>query len=306
MTQSKQFDILGWVILFVLGGVWGSSFILMKIGSRGLSTMEISAIRNTTAGLLLLPYYVVLLKKLDRSLWKWIVTAALLGSGIPSIFYAYSSKYIDSNINGVINSLTPIFTLIVGIVWLKTKTSRWSLLGLLVGFAGVFILLASRGFNTKNLTIAFLPFISTLFYGINVNLIKEKLSHLSSIDILTSVFGTLCLMSIPVLFYYQTWNNIHLSDVSFQFWVKSTDVVIQKNHSLIAVMLLGLVGTSLASLLFYYLLRRTSALFASMNTYLIPLMSIFWGKMDGEPIGWMQFFSLFLILVGVYLVSKKK
>lgn len=306
MIQSKKHGIIGWVILFLLGGVWGSSFILMKISSRGLNSFEISAMRNFTAGIFLLPYYVLLFKKLDRTLWRWILTAALLGSGIPSVFYAYSSKYIDSNINGVINSLTPIFTLLVGIVWLKTKTSRLSHFGLFVGFFGVFILLASRGFEPKNMIIAILPLVSTLFYGINVNLIKEKLSHLSSIDILTAVFGTLCLFSIPILFYNHTFEGVKWSLFQLHFWTVSSDAIVQKHNSLLATMILGLIGTSLASFLFYYLLRRTSALFASMNTYLIPLMSIFWGFLDGESIGWMQFLSLIFILIGVYLVSKRK
>ena len=148
MTQKKQ-SLLSWFILFLLGAVWGSSFILMKIGSKSLGSVEIAALRNGIAGAFVLPFFLRSIKNYSKENWTFLILCALLGNGIPSIFYAYSSKYIDSNINGVINSLTPIFTLLIGVYFLKIKISKWSVLGVFIGFMGVFILFFSKDFLQK-------------------------------------------------------------------------------------------------------------------------------------------------------------
>jgi drug/metabolite transporter (DMT)-like permease len=305
MTQKKQ-SLLSWFILFLLGAVWGSSFILMKIGSKSLGSVEIAALRNGIAGAFVLPFFLRSIKNYSKKNWTFLILCALLGNGIPSIFYAYSSKYIDSNINGVINSLTPIFTLLIGVYFLKIKISKWSVLGVFIGFMGVFILFFSKGFSSKNLWIVFLPLVSTAMYGTNTNLIKEKLSHLSSFQMLTGIFGVMAIPAMIYLVYAQIWHYIHWEYFSFKIWQTPINEMQKEMFSFSAIFLLGFMNSFLSSLLFYYFLRRTSAIFASMTTYLIPIMSIFWGFMDGEYIGWFHAMSLSLILLGVFMVSKRK
>lgn len=232
--------------------------------------------------------------------------SAMLGSGIPSLFYAHSASKMDSNLNGVINSLTPLFTLLVGMIWLRYKTSKLSLAGITIGFIGVLILFAQKNTVFSQSKFAIFPLLATMMYGINMNIVKVKLSHLPSRDILPGIFGILGWIYLPIIVYLGVLKDIPIQHFSFNFWTANSDPLIQKMLSLEAMFVLGLVGSFIASYVFYRLLKQTNALFASTNTYLIPLMSIFWGYMDGELITWVHFVSLLIILIGVYMVSMKK
>ena len=302
----KKASFLVWVMLFLLGGIWGSSFILMKIGTRAFSTLEVSTLRIFFGGVLLIPFLPSIIRKYDKKILFWLFFTAMLGSGIPSLFYAYSAAHMDSNLNGVINSLTPLFTLLVGIVWLKYKTSKLSILGIVIGFFGVAILFSDKQITFNQSQYAIFPLLATVMYGINMNIVKVKLSHLPSFDILKGAFGMLGILYLPLIIYLGVLNDIQFSDASLFFWEISDIDIIQRSKSLFAMGILGFIGTLAASLVFYILLKRTNALFASANTYIIPLMSIFWGYMDGESITYIHFISIIVILIGVYLVSVKK
>lgn len=304
--ENHKVSIYQWLTLFLLGGVWGSSFILMKIGARAYSTIEVSSLRMFFGGVLVMPFLFYILKKYDRKIILWMCVSALLGSAIPSLFYSYSAKRMDSNLNGVINSLTPLFTLLVGVVWLKNRVSNLSLAGIVVGFLGIVLLFTHKGATMHQANYAIFPLLATMMYGINMNIVKVKLSHLPSQDILLGVFSIIGWVYLPIILYLDVFRGIDWSIVHLNFWEKTTSIELQRVQSLIALIILGVVGSMAASFLFYRLLKRTSALFASTNTYLIPLMSIFWGYMDGESIGWTHFVSLVIILIGVFLVSKRK
>jgi drug/metabolite transporter (DMT)-like permease len=210
----------------------------------------------------------------------------------------------DSNVSGVINALTPIFTLIVGFVLFQKKPSKLAILGIFLGFLGVFMIIASRGFSSVNLIVAGLPLVSTFFYGINTNLMKEKIPHLTSIQMLSCFYGILFIPSIFFLMYNDTFRGVSLIDFSPCFWHVTGSLASQKMNSIVAVLTLGVVGTTATSLIFYFLLKRTNILFATMTTFLIPIVSLFWGYIDGELISLLQIISLITILSGVYLVSR--
>jgi len=305
-VEKHKIGWTNWLVLFLLGGIWGSSFILMKIAARSLDAYEIAALRMSFAGIFVLYPFFCLIRRIRLKIFLWIVTAALLGSGIPSIFFGIASSKIDSNINGVINSLTPIFTLAFSLIWIKQKTSKLSILGLFIGLFGVMILLFQRSMSTENIYFAIFPLLATCMYGMNINLVKEKLSQLPSMDILAGVFGTMILIALPYLVYRGTFLGFDWSMIQFNFWHLSDNYTQQHVNSIVATFILGAMGSAFSSYIFYFLLKRTNALFSSMNTYLIPLMSIFWGYLDGESIGWIHFLSLIIILTGVYLVSKRR
>lgn len=257
-------------------------------------------------GFLALPFLFSILKKYDKKILFWMLVSALLGSGIPSLFYSYSASRMDSNLNGVINSLTPLFTLIVGIVWLKYKTSLLSLIGIFIGFFGVLMLFAQKNTTFAQAQYAIFPLLATMMYGVNMNIVKVKLSHLPSQDILKGIFGMLGWISLPIVLYLGVFKDLDISHFAINFWTPNPATSIQKMKSIEAMFILGVLGSFIASLVFYRLLKQTNALFASTNTYLIPLMSIFWGYMDGEMITWVHFMSLLIILFGVYIVSMRK
>lgn len=304
--EKNKVTLIQWITLFLLGSIWGSSFILMKIGTRAFSTLEVSSLRMFFGGILALPFLAMIIRKYEWKVIFWMFVSAMLGSAIPSLFYAYSASRMDSNLNGVINSLTPLFTLIVGIIWLKYKTNLISLIGIFIGFFGVLILFTQKSTTYTQAQYAVFPLIATMMYGINMNIVKIKLSHLPSRDILLGVFGILGCIYLPIVLYLGVFENVDLHKFSYTFWISSADAISQKMKSIEAMLLLGLIGSLVASFIFYMLLKRTNALFASTNTYLIPLMSIFWGHLDGESISWIHFASLLIILLGVYLVSVRK
>ena len=258
------------------------------------------------ASIILLPFLLSIVQKYDRRIVFWMFFSALVGSTIPAFLYSFSASRMDSNINGVINSLTPIFTLVVGMIWLRNPTSKLSILGVVIGFIGVIILITQRQVSTEQNKFALFPLAATILYGINMNVVKVKLGHLPSTDILKGVFGFIALIFTPIIIYNGVLNDLDFSLWTPQFWIHSDIPDVQKMNSLTAIVFLGLIGTLFASWLFYLLMKSTNALFASMNTYLMPLMAIFWGWLDSEPIGWPHFISLFVILIGVYLVSKRK
>jgi len=279
----------------------------MKIATRAFSTFEVSSLRMFFAGILVLPFLGSILKKYDRKIIFWMLVSAMMGSAIPSLFYAYSASKMDSNLNGMINSLTPLFTMIVGIIWLRYKTNLLSLLGIFIGFFGVLILFAGKSTNYTQAQFAIFPLLATMMYGVNMNIVKVKLSHLPPRDILLGVFGILGGLYLPVVLYLGVLENLDIHKMSLAFWASNhADTTAQKMNSMEAMLILGVVGSLAASFVFYRLLKSTNALFASTNTYLIPLISIFWGYQDGEPISWAHFISLLIILLGVYLVSLRK
>lgn len=290
----------------MLGAIWGSSFILMKIGTRAFNTWEVSALRMFFAGALAIPFFYKIVKQYPKSTLGWMWISAMLGSAIPSLFYAYSAKRMDSNLNGVINSLTPLFTLVVGVIWLKYKVNRLTLLGVFIGFMGIVLLFTQKGTTLHQAQYAIFPLIATAMYGVNMNIVKVKLGHLPSFDILRGVFGMLGLMYLPIIIALGVFNGLEWNNIPLDFWMPQANNSTQKMSSLLAMLILGMVGSLFASFIFYHLLKKTNALFASTNTYLIPLMSIFWGFMDGEAIGAMHFVSLGIVLVGVYIVSLRR
>lgn len=303
--EKHRVGLANWLVLFLLGGIWGSSFILMKIASRSLEPIEIASMRMFFSGIFLLYPFYKLIQTIRLKTYLWIVLAGLLGSGLPSILFSFAAGKIDSNINGVINSLTPVFTLAFSIIWLKQKTSKLSILGLFIGLSGVLLLIFQRSFNSESVQFAIFPLLATAMYGLNINMVKEKLHNLTSMEILAGVFGTMIIIAFPYLIYKGTFQPFSFNHLQFNFWSLSDDYTQQYTNAIVATFILGTLGSAFSSYIFYFLLKRTNALFSSMNTYLIPLMSIFWGFLDGESIGWIHAVSLVVILSGVWMVSKK-
>lgn len=304
--MTKKVSLQSWIILFMLGAIWGSSFILLKIGTRYYDTIEVASLRMFFSSVLVLPFFVSIIRRFDLKTLGWMFLSAILGSGIPAIFYAYAAGHLDSNINGVINSLTPIFTLLFGIGLFGGRIGRLSVLGILIGFVGVGLLLTQHSSVGGQPQYAIYPLLASVMYGCNMNIVKLKLSRLPSQDILSGVFGFIAIIYVPLVIYLGAFDRVSFDLLDLKFWEMSDITGVQQMRSLTALAIVGLVGSLFASWTFYILVKQTSALFASVNTYLIPLMAIYLGWLDGESIGWMHGVSLVLILTGVYLVGMKQ
>ena len=286
---SKQFK---WVYLIVLSLIWGSSFILIKKGLVGLSALQLGSLRIIFAGLFLLIIGFRSLSKIPRQKWKYIALTSLFGTFGPAYLFAIAETEIDSSITAILNALTPLNTLILGAIFFGITFQKKQIWGVFIGLLGSILLVLNGAINHPghNYYYAILVIIATLCYAINVNLIKRFLSDLSPLSITTGNFMVLLLPAFSILFFSGFFEIIQLDKVQ---------------HSVLFIIVLGVVGTGIANVLFFKLIQMSTPVFATSVTYLIPIVAFFWGLLDHEMLTPIQFFGAFIILIGVYLSAKK-
>jgi len=287
--EKRSFQL---TILMVLAFVWGSSFILMKIGLKSFSPEQAGALRILLASLVLLPISLKQLKNLQQKDLTSLLIAGFIGSFFPAFLFMKAETQIDSSLAGMLNSLTPVFTLIVGMLFHQTAFRWLQTVGLSLGLAGATgLILAGDGFQIGTInSYAFYIVLATCFYAISINRIKAKLSHLNGIQVTSLSF----LFIGPVAL-------IYLLTTDFAPVLANPEWPVH----LLALAALGVVGTAMAMLLMNSLIRHSSAVAASSVTYIIPIFAILWGVLDGEKVTMLHLICMCLILGGVYLISRK-
>jgi drug/metabolite transporter (DMT)-like permease len=291
-NPSRQ-QLISWIIFIFLALVWGSSFILMKTGMQAFGSNQLATLRLVFAGLAALPLTLTVGRSIPRKDWGWIVVSGLLGSGIPAYLFCIAETHLDSGVAGVLNATTPVFTIITGILFFKSRIKALQALGVTIGFGGVLLLMMQKGLNfSTELHYAGYILVATFCYGLNVNVIRHKLSHLSSLQIASVSFFSLMVMAIPVLVY------------TFQGFTWQAGPVL--TTSLLSAAALGIMGTTLSSILFYRLIKQSGPMLASMVTYCIPIVALAWGRLAGESVGLIHLLALSVILFGVYLVNRQR
>jgi drug/metabolite transporter (DMT)-like permease len=287
--DSKQ---LKWFYLITLALIWGSSFILIKKGLVGLSPMQVGSMRILFAALFLLLIGFKSLAKIPHFQWKYIVLTATLGTFIPAFLFAVAQTQIDSTVSSILNSLTPLNTLIFGVFAFGLTFRRPQVFGVVIGLIGTFLLIINGAIHhpEQNYYYAILILIASVCYAINVNLIKKYLSDLSPLSITTGNFLVLLLPALVVLFFSGFFQVIQVESVQ---------------HSIVYILILGVVGTGIANIIFFKTIQISSPVFATSVTYLIPVVAFSWGLLDNEMLTPVQFLGAFIILFGVYLSAKK-
>lgn len=294
MPKSQSW--INWLIFVVLSFVWGSSFILMKLGlydangAPALSATQVAAIRILSGGLVLLPFFIKALKQIPRKKIGLLILSGLLGSFFPAFLFCIAETRIDSALAGALNALTPTFVIITGTLLFRTRISTQKVLGVLISLAGCFMLLFTKETVAGgNNWFALFVIAATVMYGVNVNMVNQKLKEVGSLNIATFAFVALTIPSLIVL----AFSGYFALPLSEPVFIRAT----------IASSVLGLGGTAIASILFYVLVKRAGPLFGSMVTYGIPFVAILWGVVYGERITLMQVISLAVILFGVFIVN---
>ena len=283
-----------WVYLGILALVWGSSFILMKKALIGLTPIQLGALRIIITAVFLLLIGFKSLKQIKKHQWKYIAYTAILGTFFPAFMFAFAVSYLDSSIVAILNSLTPFNTLIFGALVFGFAFKKKQLIGILIGLTGTLVLILN-GANLnpdQNYWFAFLIFLASIGYAFNVNMITK---HLNEVSALSITAGNFVLMIVPAF--------IVLISTGFftEFEITKTNLA-----SLGYVTILAVLGTGIAKVLFNKIVQMTSPIFASSVTYLIPLVAVFWGAVDGESLSVVQAIAGVIILLGVYLVNKNK
>jgi drug/metabolite transporter (DMT)-like permease len=283
---------LKWAYLLLLSLIWGSSFILIKRGLVGLTAVQVGSLRIIFAALFLLIIGFSSLRKISRRQWKFVALTSVFGTFIPAFFFAIAETEVDSSIVAILNSLTPLNTLVLGIIAFGIQFQKRQVLGVFIGLIGCLLLVlnGASGHSGQNYYYLALVVTATLCYAINVNLIKKYLSDLNSLSITTGNFAVLLLPALIILSF---------TDFSQKINFEATQ------HSILFVMILGVLGTGIANVLFFKLIQMSSPVFATSVTYIIPIVAFFWGLLDNEMLTPIQFFGAFVILIGVYLSAKK-
>ena len=290
----KNKDLLAWSLLILLAIIWGSSPILIKKALVKLDPFEIGALRLTLASFVLMPFLLKNLREIKRKDYFILFISGIVGNVIPYFLYPIAQTKIDSATSGVLTSLTPFFALIIGVIFYKLKATKNNIIGLIIGFIGTFLLILFSGSSGGFTADVFGLFVvaATLLYGINLNLVKYHLDHLKPITITSFSIVSILPITLYILFFLSPFYD-HLNDFDFY------------KVELGYVLILGVLGTSIATIIFYNLIKIKDTVFASMVTYLMPLVAISLGVIDGEKINEVQLFGMALILTGVFINGKK-
>lgn len=283
-----------WIYLLILSIIWGSSFILIKKALLGLTAYQLGALRTIITGLILLSVGFYKLKEIPKDKWKWLLISGLLGSFIPAFFFAIAETEIDSAVTSILNSLVPLNTILLGFAVFKIASTKRQILGVIIGFIGTAILI-SKGAElnpNQNYLYAFFVIASTLMYAANVNIIKRYLQNVKPLSIAAGNYVFIIVPAFIILLFTNFF----------------TDETFHHPHfvsSLIFVTILSVFGTALAKVVFNKLVQISTPVFASSVTYIMPIIALIWGVLDGESFSFIQGMAAILILVGVYLANKR-
>ena len=283
-----------WLYLTVLSIVWGSSFILIKKALLGVSPVQLGALRMIFTSIFMLFFAFPSLKKIQKKHWKYLLYTALSGTFIHGFLFAFAISNIDSSIVSILNSLTPFNTLIFGALVFGFAFKKKQFIGILIGLLGTLILIL-KGANlhpNQNYWYALLIIIASVGYAFNANLMKKYLFDLDALAITT---GNFLLLFIPAMIV------LCFTDFFISFEVTQTKLM-----SLGYIGILSIVGTGIAKTIYNKLVQISDPIFSASVTYLIPMVAIFWGILDGETLSLIQILGGVIILLGVFLVNKSK
>ncbi len=283
-----------WVYLLVLSLIWGTSFILIKKALLGLSAYQLGALRTLITGLFLFAVGYKKIKTIKKEHWKWVAISGVLGSFIPAFFFAIAETEIDSAVVSVLNSLVPLNTVLLGAAVFKIASSTRQVIGVIIGFIGTSILILEGADLNPNQNYLYAGFViaSTVMYAVNVNIIKRYLQEVKPLAIAVGNYVVIFIPALLVLIFTDFFN---LNNFDIPVFNKAIGYVV----------ILAFFGTALAKVLFNTLVQMSTPVFASSVTYIMPIVALAWGLLDGETFSWTQGVGTLIILIGVYLANRK-
>ena len=256
--------------------------------------MQLGALRIVFSAIFIFVFGFQTLKSIPKNKWKWLIISGFVGTFFPAFLFAFAETEIDSSIASILNSLVPLNTVLLGFAIFKITSTKRQILGVIVGFIGTALLIGSGAqLNpNQNYLYAGLVLISGVFYGLNVNIIKRYLQDVKALGIAFGNFAAIILPALIVL----AFTNFFTTE-TFQNPVVITSIGY--------IVILSAFGTALAKVLFNKLVQMATPVFASSVTYLMPVVAVGWGLLDGEGFSIWQVLATLLILLGVYLANRK-
>lgn len=286
------------MLLLLLASIWGSSFILMKRGMTALdgsplfNDTQVAGLRMAIAALVLLPFAFRSFKKIkEKGDLLFLAVVGFCGNFFPAFLFTYSETGISSGYAGMLNSCTPVFALLIAFLFFREKLSALQLLGVFIGSVGIVLLmLAGQDLSVSGSWMHVLAIVlATFFYGLSINVIKQKLQHLKAVEITSISFSLLLVPALVILGMSETQSVVNSNPNALE--------------GLFFIVILAVVGTALAIFLFNILIAQSSTLFASSVTYFIPVFAVLMGVLNHEHLTWFQVGSMFIILGGVFVAN---
>ena len=291
MEKKKAYS---WGILILLSLIWGSSFILMKRGLEVYNPEQVASLRIGLAAILFFPIFLKYIPKIKRKEIPYILLVSLTGSGLPAFLFAFAQTEISSSLAGILNSLTPLFTFILGILFFGQVFQWRSLSGVFLGLSGavLLVLMTSQSAVGGNLLFALLAIIAAVCYGISGNTVHRYLRSMTAFGLNATTFSILGPFVIAYLLQTDFLQILQHEDGAWE--------------ALGYIAILSWIGTFAATVLFFQLVQWNDAVFGSSVAYLIPVVALLWGVFDGETLGWYHIVGLALIITGVYAIRQAK
>jgi drug/metabolite transporter (DMT)-like permease len=295
ISTAKKHPLLAWILLFVLALVWGSSFILIKRSLVAFPPEQVAAGRILFAFLFFSPFLGIQARNIDtrqsvRNRWGALLAAGLLGYLIPAFLFAEAGAHLNSSLAGALNALSPLFTLLIGVLFFGRVLRLWQVAGILLGLGGSILLIfysATGSFSVNGY--ALLIVLATLCYGTNINIIGRYLSHMPALVSTAWLFAFVGPMALLTLLTTDFFTRVTLPASTL---------------SLATLICLGVLGSGVMSVIFNRIMQLVSPLFASSVTYLMPGVALMWGVLDGETIYAVQFAGMGICLLGIWLINK--
>lgn len=290
--SSRAPSALDWLVLFVLALIWGASFLFIKRSVAIFSPLQMAMWRMVLATALYLPVAAAFWSKIDWRRWRPLLVVAFCGSAIPNFLFAVAGQHVNSSLAGVLNSLTPLFTLMLGVAFFEMKFTQRKIIGVVLGLLGaaMLILFNSKSNMSGNAFFASLCALATVCYAVNANVVNKWLRDQHPAGIASAAFVLTGWMFLTGLWWSGGWEEAQRDERGME--------------GLGYIAYLALLGTVGGSILYFWLLQRTSAVFATSVTYLLPVAAIGLGAFDGEMIGPLDLAGTGVILTGLYIARK--
>lgn len=262
-----------------------------KNGVEAFNAFQVGALRMFFAGLVLIPLAFRFIKHYKGKDFYWLVLVGLCGNFLPAFLFPIAETQIQSSLAGLLNMGTSFFVVVITFVFFKSKLNLFQFAGFLLGGLGLFLIISNQLVaDQNNFYYALLALLATLFYAISLTIIKYKLSHIRPLAITALAFFSMFPLAIIA--------GVFTGSFSVMF---SEDAI----TGLPYLLLLSIVGTALAVMLFNYMVSFSTPLFASSVVYLIPVVALIFGVLDGEIFNPINYFWIALVFAGVYLMGKK-
>ena len=283
-----------WFLLLFISITWGSSFILIKKSLLVFTPYEIGAIRVVGSGLILASIGIPALVRMKRSTLLWVIIAGFFGNFVPMFLFPIAQTQVSSSLAGILDSLVPIFILAFGFLFFGIKSKFSQVIGAIIGFIGAasLIIFSEGNSEESQFGYALLIILGGASYAVNSLIVKEKIPELDAIKLTAAVYSFWAIPAGIILYFTGIIQNFEMKEnyIEPMFYMA----------------FLTIFGTATAMLLYFKLIQNTSAVFASISSYLLPVVAIIWGILDDEEFSFWYILSGILIAIGIYLIREKK